>query len=261
MAITITGDSFEFADDAGFHNSLYRGKNLGSSVTAEQWSQINSGTFRDLFIGDYWTINNVKWRIAAFDYHLNKGPNGYITTQHHIIIVPDSNLIIADGTTHCMDAANNTTGGYKGSGYYSGINRDSSHTANGSKADCVAKAQAAFGASHILTHKEMITNASSGGVASASSWEDCTVECMTETMVYGFGALGGGKRNVGSEVSQLPLFQHRPNLIPNRTHWWLRDVVSSESFALVNGTGYASSDSASHSSVGIRPCFAIYQAS
>ena len=54
--------------NAGFHNSIYRGKNLGSSVSAEQWAQIGAGTFDDMFIGDYWVINGVTWRIAAFDY-------------------------------------------------------------------------------------------------------------------------------------------------------------------------------------------------
>ena len=52
--------------NAGFHNSLFRGKSLGTSVTAAQWAAIGAGTFDDLFIGDYWTINGIVWRIAAF---------------------------------------------------------------------------------------------------------------------------------------------------------------------------------------------------
>ena len=45
--------------NAGSHNSIYRGKNLGSSVTQEQWNAIEAGTFDDLYIGDYWVIGGV----------------------------------------------------------------------------------------------------------------------------------------------------------------------------------------------------------
>ena len=39
--------------NAGFHNSIYRGKNLGTSVSSAQYAEISAGTFKDLFIGDY----------------------------------------------------------------------------------------------------------------------------------------------------------------------------------------------------------------
>ena len=76
--------------NAGFHNSIYRGKNLGTSVTTDQWNAIYDGTFDDLFIGDYWTIGGVNWRIAAFDYWLHCGDTE--CTTHHVVIVPDSCL-------------------------------------------------------------------------------------------------------------------------------------------------------------------------
>ncbi len=38
------------------HNSIYRGKNLGSSVTAEQSAATSNGTFTDIYPGDYWLI-------------------------------------------------------------------------------------------------------------------------------------------------------------------------------------------------------------
>lgn len=43
-------------NNAVAHNSIYRGKYLGSSVTAEQYLAISTGAFTDLYIGDYWTI-------------------------------------------------------------------------------------------------------------------------------------------------------------------------------------------------------------
>ena len=62
----------KFPNNAGAHNSIYRGKYLGSSVTAEQYTAISSGTFEDLYIGDYWTIGGVNYRIAAFNYYMQK---------------------------------------------------------------------------------------------------------------------------------------------------------------------------------------------
>ena len=81
--------------NAGAHNSIYRGKYLGERVTDEQYSYISDGTFKDLFIGDYWTINGVNWRIAGFDYYLNSGDTNCAT--HHAVIVPDSCLYNANG--------------------------------------------------------------------------------------------------------------------------------------------------------------------
>ena len=62
------GNDFSAAGgNAGFHNSIFRGKNLGTSYTAAQSSQVTAGTFDDLFVGDYWVINGVYWRIEDFD--------------------------------------------------------------------------------------------------------------------------------------------------------------------------------------------------
>ena len=63
------------------HNGSYRGKYLGTSVTAEQYAAISAGTFEDLYIGDYWTIGGVNYRIAAFDYYWNCGDTALTTHQ------------------------------------------------------------------------------------------------------------------------------------------------------------------------------------
>ena len=242
--------------NAGLHNSRYRGICLGTSVTEEQWQAIKSGSFDDMFIGDYWEIDGVKWRIAAFDYHLNRGPDADITTRHHLVIVPDSNLLAANGsTTKYMQTSNDTSGGYKGSGYYSGTNKDG--TTNSAKSQCTTKINNAFGAGHILTHKELITNAVTDGKASGWGWEDCTVECMSETMVYGTQAWAANGYEVASEMTQLPLFFFKPEHITNRAGWWLRSVTSASTFAFVADGGDASAGHASYAWVGVRPAFAI----
>lgn len=229
---------------AGAHNSIYRGKNLGSAVTAEQYAAIQAGTFDYMYIGDYWTIGGVTYRIAAFDYYLRAGDTDM--TTHHVTLVPDATMY-----NHVMNDSNVTTGGYVGSKMYTTGLADAKTTINN-----------AFGSAHILTHRQYLCNAVSNGKPSGGSWYDSTVELMTEQNVYGGRVFGAG--NDGSTVpalytvdkSQYPLFAFRPDLISNRNWFWLRDVVSAALFARVDGIGDAGYGHAS-SSDGVRPAFSI----
>lgn len=231
-------------DNAGAHNSIYRGKNLGTTVTEEQWEAISSGTFTDLYIGDYWVIGGVNWRIAAFDYYLNCGDTSF--TKHHAVIVPDTCLYNAQ-----MNTTNVTTGAYKGSAMY---------TANLTQAKSTINS--AFGSSHVLSHRIYLSNATSNGRASAGEWTDSTVDLMCEHMVYGsgiFSPVSDGSNvpnNYRVEKGQLPLFALEPSRICNRAAWWLRDVITAAYFARVNGDGGAFYYGASYS-CGVRPAFCI----
>ena len=231
-------------DNAGAHNSIYRGKNLGTTVTEEQWEAISSGTFTDLYIGDYWVIGGVNWRIAAFDYYLNCGDTSF--TKHHAVIVPDTCLYNAQ-----MNTTNVTTGAYKGSAMY---------TANLTQAKSTINS--AFGSSHVLSHRIYLSNATSNGRASAGEWTDSTVDLMCEHMVYGsgiFSPVSDGSNvpnNYRVEKGQLPLFALEPSRICNRATWWLRDVITAAGFARVDANGSANYNDASTSN-GVRPAFCI----
>ena len=231
-------------NNAGAHNAIYRGKNLGTTVTDAQWTAISAGTFEDLYIGDYWTIGGVNWRIAAFDYYLNTGNK--VCKTHHVVIVPDSILY-----THSMNDSNVTTGGYVGSKMYTAGLAEAKTTINN-----------AFGSAHILTHRQILCNAVTNGKPSGQSWYDSTVELMSEHNVYGcsvFGAVNDGS-NVPTlksvDKSQYPLFAFRPDLISISSWFWLRDVVSNSSFARVAGDGTAAWVYASDRSA-VRPAFSI----
>lgn len=237
-------------NNAGFHNSVYRGKNLGSAVTDGQWTAIKAGTFEDLFIGDYWTIGNVVYRIAAFDYYLRSGDTE--CTKHHITLVPDSSLYNAK-----MNDTNVTTGGYVGSAMYK-TNLASAKTTISN----------AFGATHILNHRLFLCNAVSNGAPSARAWVDSILELMTEQNVYEgkvLGPMGDGQKDPWSAMnnyevdkSQYPLFAKRPDLISNRLDFWLRDVVTGATFASVSAGGFCYYCNASNS-FGVRPAFSICQ--
>lgn len=233
-------------NNAGSHNSIYRGISLGSSVTQAQWNSISAGTFEDLYIGDYWAIGGVNWRIAAFDYFYNTADTAF--TKHHAVIVPDRQLYAAN-----MNDANTTEGAYVNS---------KMRTENLEQAKTTIKN--AFGESHVLSHRLYLSNATSNGRTSAGGWYDSDVELMTEHMVYGngvFSPVSDGNsvpNNYRIEKSQLPLFTFRPDLISNQQWYWLRDVISSASFARVGGRGDASCADAS-GVVGVRPAFCIGQ--
>lgn len=230
-------------NNAGAHNAIYRGKSLGTSVTTAQYSAISAGTFEDMYIGDYWTINDVVYRIAAFDYYLHCGDTE--CTKHHVVLIPDTCLY-----NHVMNDTNTTTGAYVNSKMY---------TEGLSQAKTTIKA--AF-SGHVLSKRIYLSNATSNGKASAGAWCDSEVDLMCEHMVYGngvFSPVSDGTtvpNNYCVEKSQLPLFQHEPSRICNRATWWLRDVITASFFAFVGGNGIADYYGAS-TSFGVRPAFAI----
>lgn len=240
-------------NNAGAHNAIYRGKSMGSTVTTAQYAAIKAGTFDDLYIGDYWTIGGVNYRIAAFDYYLNSGDTN--CTTHHVVIVPDTCLYNAQMHNTSSGgwesgAANTTAGGYVGSDMYK---------SNLEQAKTTIKS--AF-SGHVLKHRIYLTNAVANGRASNGAWCDSEVDLMCEQMVYGsgiFSPVSDGSNvpaNHRVEKSQLPLFQHEPSRICNRATWWLRDVITASYFANVFGNGNAGYDNASNS-FGVRPAFCI----
>lgn len=230
--------------NAGSHNSFYRGKYLGAAVTAAQYAAIKAGSFEDLYIGDYWTIGGVNYRVAAFDYYLNCGDTN--TTAHHVVIVPDTALYNAQ-----MNTTNTTNGGYMGSAMYTANLEQAKTTIN-----------AAF-SGHVLSHRIYLTTAVANGIASGVAWANSTVDLMNEQMVYGcgiFSPVSDGTNvpaNFRVEKAQLALFRLDPSLIANRATWWLRDVITATRFAFIGGTGNAYCDNAS-ASYGVRPSFCIY---
>lgn len=229
------------SENAVNHRNVYRGKNLGTSITSAQKASIQAGTFDDLFIGDYWVINGVTWVVADMDYFYNCGDTAF--TKHHLVIVPNGKLYDAK-----MNDSDVTTGGYVGSKMYN-------ENLNSAKATI----SATFG-DMVLSHREFLTNAVTDGHPSAGGWFDSTVELMNEIMVYGthVHANNGVTIPASSTVAkqQLALFALNPRAINDRQYIWLRDVVSGAHFAIVGTEGLAGYASASIS-FGVRPEFCI----
>ena len=225
------------------HCNVFRGKNLGGGVSSAQKAAIKNGSFDNLYIGDYWTINGVTWRIADMDYFLRCGDTDF--TSHHLVIVPDTQLY-----TGKMNETHTTEGGYVGSLMYkSGLDQAKTAIA------------AAFG-NLVTTHRDILCNAVSNGRQSGGGWFDSTVELMCERMVYGNSVFQPGcdgsfiPYNYTTGKSQFALFRMAPQYISNRQWYWLRDVVSATVFANVGNYGHARYSNAGNV-FGVRPYFVI----
>lgn len=223
---------------------LFRGKNLGTALTAVQKAAIKDGSFKGMFLGDYWSIGGRIWRIVDMDYWYNCGDTAF--TSHHLVIMPDEALYNAQ-----MNTTNVTTGGYVGSEMY-----------KSNLANAKTIVNAAFQGS-VLTHREYLCNAVANGRPSGGAWFDSSIELPNESMMYGHPHFS--PTSDGSTVpaiytiskTQLALFMVCPRFIVNRAYnQWLRDVVSSANFANVSGNGYTDYYGASLS-LGVRPVFPV----
>ncbi len=214
------------------HRNVYRGRNLGSTVTAEQKAAIQNGTFDNLFVGDYWSINGVNWAVADMDYWLNSGTPFF--TQHHLVIIPKQPLYIDK-----MNKTDTTEGGYA-----------LSHMRTEGLNQAKEMARAAFG-DMVLTHREYLINAVTNGYSSGGAWYDSDVELMNEIMKYGCYIHMSANNGVTFQYrhtidkQQLAVFCFSCNDIGTPNSIWLRDVVSDNSFASFGSQNDARRDTAS----------------
>ena len=222
-----------------FHNAYPRCKYLGTSITNAQNTAIKNRTYDDLFIGDYWTINGVNWRIVAIDYYYNVGDTNF--DKGNIIVMPDTVLYNAQ-----MNATDTTAGAYHGS---------LMRTQNLNNARAIARN--AFG-SHLANHRILLTNSVNSSGPSNWDWYDSDgVELPNEVQIYGTRVWGSALKgyDVATQKQQFPLMALAPQFVNTRQTYWLQDVSSysvSSGFARVYGDGSSGSNGAPIS-LGVRP--------
>lgn len=253
IKIIATGGKFEDLTNksiAGYHNSIFRGKDITSYLTdGTLFTRISSGSFEDLFVGDYIVKNNITWRIAGFDVYLHKGDTEL--TKHHAIIVPDKHLITAQ-----MNSSNTTVGGYVASAMYTTTLPSVLET----------YITPVFG-SHIIEIRNLLTTSintsgynrwgTNGGCSNGWDWKSRKVDLMNENQLFGSISWSSSGYETGSDNCQLPLFRLAPEYITNRSSWyWLRNVVDSSRFASVGNRGDSNYGDASATG-DVRPCFYI----
>lgn len=229
----------------------FRGAYLGSSVTNTQLLEIYSGSFKNLFLGDYWKINGINWRIVDFNYWcLTTGftSEGAIM-PNHLVIMPDTVL-----TTSKMFNTRNTNNGFVGSLVYTE-----------SIPECLSIIESAFGSDKLLDIQTVLTNAVSNGAATGGIWSMEKVIIPNELMVYGTNLFSPTTNADGSgfwshytpDQQQLALFGY-DKIWLNRDDigWWLRDFVST-TFGCVVVNNCIEDVYNVDNVKGVRPCFAL----
>ena len=212
------------------HRNIFRGQYLGESITEEQMIAIREGSFQNLFVGDYWEINGVKYRIADINYWRNVGyPESEKVQKPHILIVPDT--ILGSGQ---MNANNSTAGGYKSS------------TMKTVRLNQIANSLSDAFKNILISHR----------MFSDGSWVSTSVDLMNEVMVHGTYICADGNNKQTSDAQQLSLFRLCPELKSIGQNYWLRNVSGSQTYTLMSQYGDASTDAAT-STYGIRPVFAV----
>ena len=114
------------------HKVIWRGKNLGNRYTSEQQAAVANGTLTDIWLGDYWEKDGVKWTIVDFEVasqSMQDLPSTYLT------IMPDQSVATAEFLTSDSNVKMMDTHIYKYLESWVGH-----------------KFEGVFGASHILDH-------------------------------------------------------------------------------------------------------------
>ena len=278
--ITVNGTSADFATgditlgysiysptdfNAYPHNGIYRGKNLGTFTSTSELEtflsnhEIATGNFTDLYLGDYFTIQdgtyNANWMIAGFDTEFYKGwlvdgsSDVQWINQHHITLIPRIPLFNAQ-----MNSTNTTSGGYKGSAM---------HTST--LPTVVSNLQTVLG-THLLKRYAMLSSAvdttgsnmfgTAGGASSSWEWTEVYATLPSEVQIYGSTTWSSSGFDTGEACMKLPVFNFINHIQFSHWDFWLRGVASSDDFCVATSLGFAAAWAASNS-IGVRPVICI----
>lgn len=231
--------------NGGTHNSIYRGDYLGSIVNADQRAAINAGTFKGLWLGDYWQFGGITWRIAAFDYFRLMGPSPW--DRAHLVVVPDQVLYNA-----AWDRNGTTANGYKGS------------TLNGQDIGTAVNRGAQMFGGNLNSPWHRFTSSVKDGVVQSLSWEGSPkAAILNEEMIFGRNQQGYAQStHARTDFSfmaqgQLPAFHMNPKLITiPQASYWLQDIANSSMAWTMEKTGLENLVPVTYD-MGIRPYFVI----
>lgn len=259
--------TLETADDKialPIRNTLYRGASLGTTITNAQATAINKGYFTNMYLGDYWTFTvaynegpylttngsltsmpsdqstttttkTVNAVIVGFDYYHSTCSNN---ASHHVVVVLDS---LFRAPMHNTSKVSGTiTTAYKGTTMYT-------NTLPLIEAALLAGTPSLEG--HIGTGKikNYLPNSNVSGstnVGYATSSEKITTDIFlpTEENIYGCPVRTESPRHYFSvDAVQFPglaLCGARTRYSSSyRYHGWLRDMISTSSFAYADSYG------------------------
>ena len=257
------------------HNAIYRGKNLTNIYTIDEiCTMISAGTFDDLFIGDYFDITisseytaseTVRCVLAGFDIYY--GRNVLFENKHHAVIIPNDCF----KSLAAMNSTATTSGAFRGTDMMQTILPVYESALKNVLGDHMIKFETVI-TSAISTDGASNAGAGFTGCSSQTTGWVLAINLLSEIQVYGSSIFSSScyEYQRSGDV-RFPIFALHPQfVIPNLSvtdkgvstyrmnSYWLRNVVSSTQFALVNYLGYFGADcAAANLKHGVRPYFLI----
>lgn len=227
-------------DNAASHNNIYRGKNLGRSLTNIQLQGIKDGTFKDLYIGDYFTFGDNKLYVAHFDYFiLMSVQNLKATPEHHVVLVPSRVLLFSEFSN-------------EGERYGNSILRKTieSQTIRSTMGDLPNVRDVKVDVQYDSSRK--------GNLSAIYGSITCNTGALTSQMVIGQNLTCQYEdiNHYFPSSQQLALFRHNPLAITSNADWWLADSASLGAVIAVDMYGTFYKKYASQRA-GVRPFFVV----
>lgn len=231
-----------FDDIPAMHNAIYRGRNLGTTISEEHKQAIRTGSFKDLWLGDYWTRATWKYTIAAFDYWYGAAN---VNAKHTITILaerPVESLRYHSGSI--IDQA--ITEVYQNAMVAYNIN-----------------ATATFGENAVIGRRVAFVRKLDGqGYPSEVGYVVSQITFPTAPMIFGTPGPTVVKNDITmanaeyNDNIQLPLLRIRPDLAFVGSTYWLHGIAGPNSAQYADASGGI--DMGAPTVVrGIRPVFGI----
>lgn len=213
------------------HNQIWRGKSLGSSLSSTVKTNIQNGSFSNLWVGDYWTINGILWRIVHFDYFY--GLCGNLT--HHAVVMPD----VAIGEATKWDITNAPWGYGSCTLRKTGLNQAKNTISS------------AFSTS-VLSYNDYLTDGPADGKTRFPDGvkKECSVEIPAYHHLYGHQSAKRGSGQTGDEeavtssgvgTGPFSAFVLKPSLVASNDEYWTRDShggANAGIIGFINGEGF-----------------------
>nr|DAO84364.1 MAG TPA: Receptor Binding Protein [Caudoviricetes sp.] len=225
-----------FGTEPSLHNILFRGRLLGETMSTAQQRAIKDGSFTDLWIGDYWLRNNVRYVVAGFNYWL--GQSGI--TDNHIVVLAQNLFNSVRFNTGPMSNVRNTS-----------IISDTIETVG------LNRFKDVFGSDKLMRRSHNYTTGFDDGVGIPNnvSTANVLVSLMQPPMVStsGVGAIIRDNYTINyfNDTMILPLFILKPDWRNTLSNHWL-NYVYNKNYASVVGTN------GSISAVGVTTSAACY---
>ncbi|MCI9279843.1 MAG: hypothetical protein HFJ02_03470, partial [Bacilli bacterium] len=237
--------------------NTYRGKDITEYYSdGSLYEMISSGTFDDIYVGDYIVANNVTWLIADIDNYLYSGDQDL--TKHHVTVIPAKPLMNLG-----MNETDTTEGGY----YNSKMAQETLPNLVNNEG-VIGKT---FG-NHLIEYRTLLsnqvnkeaTNQSGGrwlGASDEWNWFTRKIDLMSEANVLGAPVWSSSGFDTGIDNRQYAIFQLKPEFINSyentRFSYWLKSISSATSFVAIYGGGPSIGNWQATMLHGIRPRFLI----